>query len=61
MSVKPPTFVDGFSAEDEVAKMHYSCLGKTKLQVSKLSLGGGAFGGEALYGYVAIDHRDLDL
>nr|XP_018916432.1 PREDICTED: L-galactose dehydrogenase-like isoform X1 [Bemisia tabaci] len=43
MSVE--TFTQEFHDESSVRKMSYRTLGRTNLQVSKLSLGGGPFGG----------------
>ncbi|PSN47269.1 L-galactose dehydrogenase [Blattella germanica] len=44
------TFVPGFHDEAAVRRMQYKTLGKTGLQVSYLSLGGGPFGGVSNYG-----------
>ena len=46
----PETFVPGFHDEAEVQKMRYNILGKTGLQVSYLSFGGGPLGGRNAYG-----------
>ncbi|KAJ9573803.1 hypothetical protein L9F63_008840 [Diploptera punctata] len=46
----PETFVPGFHDEAAVRKMRYNTLGKTGLQVSKLSFGGGPLGGKNTYG-----------
>ncbi|XP_077302274.1 uncharacterized protein LOC143922816 isoform X2 [Arctopsyche grandis] len=43
MSKFPPTYVEGFHNEESVLKMRYNVLEGTELQVSHLSLGGGAF------------------
>lgn len=49
----PNTFVKGFHNEEYVRKMEYLPFGKTDLQVSKISLGGGTFAG-TFYGYSLI-------
>lgn len=46
----PATYVEGFHDLESVKKMRYKRLGRTELYLSELSLGGGAFGGAALYG-----------
>uniref|UniRef100_A0A0C9QYR5 ARA2_2 protein n=1 Tax=Fopius arisanus TaxID=64838 RepID=A0A0C9QYR5_9HYME len=45
MSNLPATYVEGFHDLEAVRAMEYTSLGKTGLKVSKLSLGGGTFGG----------------
>lgn len=46
--MQPQTFVRGFHDPEAVSRMTYHPLGNTGLQLSRLSLGGGPFGG--LYG-----------
>lgn len=48
--ILPATYVKGFHDEEQVKRMEYRTLGKTGLQVSKISFGGGALC--ANYGYV---------
>ncbi|KAJ8688040.1 hypothetical protein QAD02_023835 [Eretmocerus hayati] len=40
----PPTYVEGFHDLESVKSMEYKTLGKTGLQISKLSIGGGTLG-----------------
>lgn len=47
--ILPATYVKGFHDEEQVKRMEYRSLGKTGLQVSKISFGGGALC--ANYGY----------
>ncbi|XP_055907073.1 uncharacterized protein LOC129942244 [Eupeodes corollae] len=47
----PKTFIKGFHDEDLVKRMEYRPLGKTGLEVSKVSLGGGTFSG-TFYGEI---------
>lgn len=49
----PKTFVKGFHDEELVARMEYRPLGKTGLNVSKVSLGGGTFS-NTLYGEIDL-------
>lgn len=53
----PATFVTGFHDEDKVLKMEYSPLGKTGLNVSKISIGGGVF--SHFYGYFVLSEKNF--
>lgn len=54
----PATYVKGFHDEEQVKRMEYHTLGKTGLQVSKISFGGGALC--ANYGYAERRQRESE-